>query len=261
MRLSFSSQGEGFPIVIIHGLLGSSDNWRSLSRQLSMHYKSIAVDLRNHGRSPHDPLMNYPAMAEDVRQLLDAEQLSKAHLIGHSIGGKVAMELALDYPERVGKLVVVDIAPKAYPPSHRAILTALAAVDLSRFKSIAEIDAALSPQIPETAVRQFIMKNLARNPQSGFSWRINLRALLGSYDELLKPIEAKGVFDKPAYFIRGGRSNYIQDQDMELIRAIFPQARMTTIAKAGHWVHADAPTDFFQLVIEFLQDDGPAAGS
>jgi esterase len=219
------------------------------------------VDLRNHGRSPHDPIVNYGAMAEDVRQLLDDEEVSKAHLIGHSIGGKVAMQLAINCPATISKLVIVDIAPKAYPPSHRALLTALAALDLSRFKSIAEIDAALSAQIPETAVRQFVMKNLARNPQSGFYWRINLKALIDGYDELLKPIHAERPFPKPVFFIRGGRSNYIQDEDMDLIRAIFPQARMTTIAKAGHWVHADAPAEFFELVIDFLQHDGPSSDS
>ena len=260
MRLSFLSQGQGFPLIIIHGLLGSSDNWRSLSKQLSRHYRSIAVDLRNHGRSPHDPIVNYGAMAEDVRQLLEDEKLSKAHLLGHSIGGKVAMQLAINYPEIISKLAVVDIAPKAYPPSQRALLTALAGLDLSRFKSIAEIDSALSTQIPETAVRQFLMKNLARNPQSEFYWRINLKALINGYDELLKPIEAERPFHRPAYFIRGGRSNYIRDEDMDLIRAIFPQARMTTIAKAGHWVHADAPAEFFQVVIDFLQHDGPSPG-
>lgn len=255
MRLGFSIQGQGFPILIIHGFLGSSDNWRSLSKQLGRYYKVFALDLRNHGHSPHDRVMSYSAMAEDVRELLDNEGLSAAHLIGHSIGGKVAMQLAVNHPDRISKLVAVDIAPKAYPPSHRSMLTALARLDLSQLKSLAEVDGALTAEIPEAALRQFLMKNLTRQPQSGFRWRINLPALIDGYDDLLLPIAAGRPFDKPVYFIRGGRSNYIRDDDMVLIKAMFPQARMATIEGAGHWVHADAPSEFLKLVIAFLEHD------
>ena len=162
MRLNFQVQGHGRPLVILHGFLGSSDNWRSMSRRLSSHFTVYCLDLRNHGQSPHSDAMDYPIMAADLREFVEEQSLAQVFLLGHSMGGKVAMQFAGQYPERVDKLVVVDIAPKAYPPTHQSLLAALRAVDLRAAKNFSDIDAALSGPIPEAEVRQFLMKNLTR---------------------------------------------------------------------------------------------------
>jgi pimeloyl-ACP methyl ester carboxylesterase len=168
------------------------------------------------------------------------------------MGGKVAMQFAGQYPERVDKLVVVDIAPKAYPPTHQSLLAALRAVDLRAAKHFSDIDAALSGPIPDTAVRQFLMKNLTRSSDRGFQWRIALDAIMQNYDELTQAVVIERPFTKSACFIRAGRSNFVTDQDSALIRKAFPQAKIETIARAGHWVHIDADDEFYQTVTGFL---------
>jgi esterase len=252
MELYYRIEGSGFPIFILHGLLGSSDNWRAISKRLSPSYKIYSVDLRNHGQSPHSERMSYPVMTDDLRELFERERISEAHVVGHSLGGKVAMQFATSHRARVSKLVVVDIAPKAYPPSQRSILAALEQLELQSFKTFGEIDAALVPAIPETAVRQFLMKNIARVPPGGFQWRIDLASIAGSYDKLTEAIIPAGTYDKPALFMRGGRSDYIADTDLPSIHAIFPRAELVTIASAGHWVHAEATDEFVQVVTDFL---------
>jgi pimeloyl-ACP methyl ester carboxylesterase len=252
MRLYCRIEGSGFPLIILHGLLGSSDNWRAISKRLSPSYKIYSVDLRNHGQSPHSSIMTYPAMAEDVRELLEIEKISECHLVGHSLGGKVAMHFATSHPDLVSKLVIVDIAPKAYPPSQRPMLAALEKLELKSFRTFGEIDAALAPAIPEVSVRQFLMKNIARVPSGGFQWRIDLSTIAKSYDELTKAIITAGPYDKPALFVRGGRSDYLAETDLPSIRATFPRAEFVTIATAGHWVHAEASDEFLQILTAFL---------
>ncbi|HEX7228496.1 MAG TPA: alpha/beta fold hydrolase, partial [Candidatus Binatia bacterium] len=224
MRLYCRIEGSGFPLIILHGLLGSSDNWRAISKRLSPSYKIYSVDLRNHGQSPHSSTMTYPAMAEDVRELLGIEKISECHLVGHSLGGKVAMHFATSHRDLVSKLVIVDIAPKAYPPSQRPMLAALEKLELKSFRTFGEIDAALAPAIPEVSVRQFLMKNIARVPSRGFQWRIDLSTIAKSYDELTKAIITAGPYDKPALFVRGGRSDYLAETDLPSIRATFTRA-------------------------------------
>ena len=214
MELYSRTEGSGFPIIILHGLLGSSDNWRGITKRLSSSYKVFAVDLRNHGQSPHSEIMTYPAMVDDVRELLERHRVSECHILGHSLGGKVAMHFAISHPDRVSKLVIVDIAPKAYPPSQRPILAALGQLQLQNFKTFGAIDAALTPAVPETAVRQFLMKNIARVPSGGFQWRIDLASITKNYDNLTKPVVAAEAYGKPALFIRGGRSDHITDGDL-----------------------------------------------
>ncbi len=252
MKLYSRIEGSGFPLIILHGLLGSSDNWRAISKRLSPSYKIYSVDLRNHGRSPHSEMMTYPAMADDLRELLELEKVSECHLVGHSLGGKVAMQFATSHPNRVSKLVIVDIAPKGYPPSQRPILAALEKLELKRFGTFGEIDAALAPAIPEISVRQFLMKNIARVSSGGFQWRIDLASIAKNYDQLTKPIIAAGSYDKPALFVRGGRSDYIAETDQPSIQAIFTRAEFATIATAGHWVHAEASDEFLQILTAFL---------
>ncbi|HUC99702.1 MAG TPA: alpha/beta fold hydrolase [Candidatus Polarisedimenticolaceae bacterium] len=252
MKLYCRIEGSGFPVIILHGLLGSSDNWRAISKRLSQSYKVFTVDLRNHGQSPHSETMKYPAMADDVRELLEIEKVSDCHLVGHSLGGKVAMQFAASHPDLVSKLISVDIAPKAYPPFQRAILAALQQLELQSFRSFGEIDAALAPAIPEAPMRQFLMKNIARLPSAGFQWRIDLDSIAKNYDQLTKPIIAAASYDKPALFVRGGRSDYIADTDLSSIRALFTSAELVTIETSGHWVHAEATDEFLRILTEFL---------
>ena len=252
MQLNFQVQGEGLPLIILHGFLGSLDNWRAVSKRLSAAYKVYSVDLRNHGASPHSQIMSYPVMAEDLREFFASHNILEAHLLGHSMGGKVAMQFAVENPAQVDKLIVVDIAPKTYPSSQRSLLEILRGLRLGAFKSFGDIDAALAPLIRNSGLRQFLLKNLARDSGIGFRWKIDLDALIKNYDELAKSIAVKGIFNKPTCFIRGGKSKYIQDEDSGLIKRTFPKAEIVTIPTAGHWVHAEATEEFLQIVDDFL---------
>jgi esterase len=252
MELYCRIEGSGFPVIILHGLLGSSDNWRAISTRLSPNYKIYTPDLRNHGRSPHGEIMTYPAMADDLRELMERENISECHVVGHSLGGKVAMQFATTHPDRMSKLVIVDITPKAYPPSQRSLLAALEQLELQGFQSFGEIDAALAPAIPQAPLRQFLMKNITRVPSGGFQWRIDLGSIAKNYDHLTKPIIAAACYDKPALFMRGERSEYIADTDLPSIEAIFTRAELVTIARAGHWLHAEATDEFLQILTDFL---------
>ena len=252
MNLHFEAVGEGPALIILHGLLGSADNWRAMSRRLGAHFKVCAVDLRNHGRSPHSDIFDYDVMTADLGKFTEQQALGRIMLVGHSIGGKVAMQFAIDYSERVDRLVVVDIAPKPYEPSQEDVLQALRSLDLRRYKSFADVDAALAPNVPDGSLRQFLLKNLARDENGRLGWKVHLEAIYRNYDKLARGLAPARAFDKPALFIRGGRSNYIEDGDAPLIRQIFPQAEIVTLPRAGHWVHADRPDEFFQTVVNFL---------
>src|SRR5574342_144755 len=203
MRLNFQATGDGPILVILHGFLGSLDNWRTTGQRLGTRFRVITLDLRNHGHSPHDPVMSFPAMAEDIYEFFDQQNIASAHVLGHSMGGKVAMQFATTRAQSVDKLIVVDIAPKSYPASHQSTLTALRTLDLRSFKSFGEIDAALASDIPSADMRQFLMKNLTRQQGAGFRWRIDLEAIARNYVELTKPIARKHPFAGPGCFIRG----------------------------------------------------------
>jgi pimeloyl-ACP methyl ester carboxylesterase len=252
MNLHFEAVGEGSPLLILHGLLGSAENWRSMSRSFGAHYKVFAVDLRNHGRSPHSDNFDYDVMAADVRKFIERQALDRVRLLGHSIGGKAAMRFAVDYSARVDRLVIVDIAPKPYEPSQRNLLETLRALDLSRYKSFGDADAALAAEIPSRSLRRFLLKNLARDENGGLRWRIHLEAIYRNYDKLTRELAVERTFDKPTLFIRGGRSHYIEDNDAPSIRQIFPKAEIVIVPEAGHWVHVDAPAEFYQTVVNFF---------
>ena len=253
MHLAYQSYGAGPPLIILHGLLGSSDNWRTLSRTVfGAHFEVFTVDQRNHGRSPHSDTLDYPAMVEDLSAFMDARGLAAARLLGHSMGGKTAMHFALTYPERVEVLVVVDIAPKAYSRRHTALLEALRALDLAAYRTRAEINAALRPQIPSDGIRSFLLKNLQRDGQGGYGWKMNLDAIYRHYDRLNGGLEADGTFEGPTLFVRGSASDYVADEDTELIISFFPEAEIVTIDGAGHWVHAEKPQEFGEVVLGFL---------
>lgn len=250
--LHFSSRGQGPALVILHGLFGSLDNWQTVSSRLAGHFRVLSVDQRNHGRSFHSPEMTYPVMALDVLRFLEGHGLGRASVIGHSMGGKTAMEFALRYPDRLDRLIVVDVAPRAYPPRHRQILEALLSLRLGAFESFRDLETALAPAVPDKATRQFLLKGAERDPQGGFRWRMNVRGIAENYGRLCEAVEPDRQCGRPALFIRGERSDSLLPEDFDPIRRLFPQARFRSVAGAGHWVHADAPEPFVRAALEFL---------
>jgi esterase len=254
MKLHFEVYGAGQPLFILHGLFGSLENWHSISTKLSETFRVYAVDLRNHGRSPHSPEMNYSVMAGDLKELIQGEALDRVSLMGHSLGGKVAMQFSLSFPDRVEKLIVVDMAPRAYPPHHDEIFKAMLGLDLNLFQSRQEIEAALAPAIPDLAVRRFLLKSLKRDPNGGFHWQLNLPALHDQYAQLNRALATDRSCDRPALFLRAEKSDYIRDTDEPLICRLFPRAQIRIVQGADHWMHADVPETFLRNVQEFLRD-------
>jgi esterase len=252
MTLHFQEYGSGHPLIILHGLFGSLDNWHTLSKTLGGSFRVFAVDQRNHGRSPHSDIFTYEALAEDLREFLDEHELKSAHVLGHSLGGKAAMQFALTFADRVDKLIVVDIAPRAYPPVHDEIFDAMLPLDLKTCSSRQQVDEAMARKITHAATRQFLMKNLSRDESGGFRWQVNLQAIKKNYDEVARAIDSEQTFTKPTLFIRGTRSGYVRDSDLPGIRELFPQSEIADL-DTGHWVHAEAPQEFSRLVLEFLQ--------
>ncbi|RME98703.1 MAG: alpha/beta fold hydrolase [Bacteroidetes bacterium] len=252
MQLNHKIFGQGPPLIILHGLFGSLDNWQTLAKRWAEDFTVLLIDQRNHGRSPHTEAHTYPLMAQDLQAFMVDNGLPMAHILGHSMGGKTAMQFALQHPDMVDKLVVVDIAPKTYPPGHTTIINALHALDLDQISNRSMADEQLARSIAEPGVRQFLLKNLTRNPECGYRWKINLPTLTQYYPHILKNIELDGVLEKPALFIRGDRSDYIKDEDLLTILEHFPQARLETVKSAGHWVHAEQPDTLYHLVRDFL---------
>lgn len=252
MELHFRTLGEGPPLIVLHGLLGSLHNWLPLARQFAARFQVFAVDQRNHGLSPHSPEFGYDHMARDLHEFMQAQGLTRAHVLGHSMGGKTAMQFALLYPDQVGKLVVVDISPRAHAPRNSGTLEALLALDLGRFRHRTELDAALARAVPDTELRQFLLTNVARGPAGTLRWKANLTAIWENRRLLGAALESGQPCTKPALFIRSGKSDYVTDADLDLIRQMFPQAVLQTIVEAGHWVHVDAPAKFVRMVLDFL---------
>jgi len=242
------------PIVILHGLFGSSDNWRGIAKQLSYSARVITVDLRNHGASPHSDKISYQLMADDLVELLDDLGLNKINLIGHSVGGKVAMEFSQHYAERLDKLLVVDIAPKVYIGEHGSIFKTLLDLDLSTVTRRSELDAQLAESIPSKAVRYFLLMNVITENKT-LKWRINLTALADNYPFLLEAVCENIEVLTPTLFVRGGRSNYIKQSDEALIKRTFPQSKIATIEQAGHWVHSDEADVFLDITRTFFNYD------
>ncbi len=225
-----------------------------MSKALAPSFHVLSVDQRNHGRSPHSDVFTYKAMAADLLELLDERSISSANVLGHSMGGKTAMEFALTHPERVDSLIVVDIAPRAYPRLHDELLDALLSVDLATTVSRQQVDEQLSHPIPDFAVRQFLMKNLSRNEQGSFRWKANLGIIHTQYAEIARAISSNRPFSKPTLFIRSTRSGYVTDADIPGIRSRLPAARIADV-DTGHWIHAEAPTRFSEIVLGFLSQN------
>lgn len=250
MKLHFRELGEGQPMVILHGLFGFSDNWQTHAKKLAEFYRVILVDLRNHGHSEWSNDFSYDLMAEDIKELFDDLGLRKVILIGHSMGGKVAMLFAQKYDEYLEKLVVVDIGVKAYPMHHQHILAGMHAIDLEKIKVRSEAEAILKEHIDSDGVRQFLLKNLYWKEKGQLAWRMNLSVLEREMENILSALPEKEVM-LPTLFIRGELSNYILDEDFDQIEEMFPDSDLITINGAGHWVHAEAPDEFMDAVLGF----------
>ncbi len=252
MKLHFKTWGKGEPLLVLHGLFGSLDNWHSACLKLAERRQVFALDQRNHGHSPHSPEMNYRLMAEDVLEFVTTHQLPHPNILGHSMGGKTAMQFALLHPERVNKLVVVDIAPRAYPGRHRRILEALLALDLSSLPSRKQAEDTLAAAIPELSLRQFLLKSLARDTRGGFYWRLGLREIDSNYSHLSAAITGTQAFDGPALFLRGETSDYVTDADLSQIKHLFPRASVKVVPKSAHLPHAENLPAFVERVTGFL---------
>jgi esterase len=251
MKLFFREQGNGQPMIILHGIFGSSDNWLTQAKLFADRFHVYLLDQRNHGQSPHDDTFDYPAMAEDLKNFIDEHQLKDPIIIGHSMGGKVAMNFALAYPDKLSKLIIVDIAPRAYNLEHYVIIQGLKAIDIKNISSRNDADSALAAFVPEPNVRQFLLKNLLRKPEGGFSWKINLPVIDKNLSKIGLDLQFEGTFEKPTLFIRGGRSKYVRDEDMKRIQEIFPTATLQTL-DTGHWVQAEKPKEFVEMVSDWL---------
>ncbi len=245
------SVGKGDPIIILHGLFGTGDNWRTFAGLLKDSYRVILVDLRNHGRSFWSDEFSYELAAQDVIELLDDLDISKAHVLGHSMGGKVAMTLAKAYPERVDKLMIVDIADKKYARGHDAIFDAIFSIDVSKLENRKEAEEKLALKIVDLGVRQFLLKSLARDKDQGFRWKTNFRVLHSSYEAILDEVDVQGISHQ-ALFIRGSESPYISEKDIIQLKANVAHSEFETI-KAGHWIHAEKPKELFDVIASFLQ--------
>jgi len=254
MNLYHNTIGEGEPLVILHGLFGSSDNWVSIARKFAKKYRVILVDLRNHGRSPHHQDWNYMLMVNDVDMMLQTLGLTEVYLMGHSMGGKTAMTFAATNPETVMKLIVVDIAPRYYPVHHRTILDALTAIPLEKIKSRDEAEEILARLISDEGIKQFLLKNLYRNHSHAFSWRFNLPVINQQIEVVGQATYPEEQVEIPTLFIRGVNSDYITDDDIMDIRQYYSDVRVETIGNASHWLHAEQPDAFVGTVMSFLEN-------
>lgn len=254
IELFFTEFGTGPPIIILHGLFGSGTNWRSIARRLGESHRVLVVDQRNHGSSPHTETMSYPAMAADVRTLMDNQGLAQATLLGHSLGGKVAMMTALAYPKRVERLIIIDIAPVRYAWDHSELIEAMRRVDLGKIRRRGDADAQLQPRIPDPQLRLFLLHGLA-NRASRFRWRMNLDSIEAAIPTLSDfPETTPGIrYPGETLFLRGEKSDYILPDHHEVIRRRFPNAEFQTIRDTGHWVHAAQPLRFLAAVQDFLR--------
>ncbi|MBY0417273.1 MAG: alpha/beta fold hydrolase [Pararheinheimera sp.] len=251
MILHTEITGQGQAIVLIHGLFGSYENLGVIARSLAGQWQVVNLDMRNHGRSDWHDTMSYALMAEDVKETLDHLGLDKAILLGHSMGGKIAMEFALRYPERVHKLILADISPVQNRPRHLEILSALDGIDLNNLPSRQQADQQLALSIAETGVRQFLLKSLYKEDEQ-FRWRFNIKALIANYAQLLEAPPSKGPYTGPVLFIKGAESDYLLPEHQNLIQQLFPHSKAKVIMGTGHWLHAEKPVAFAKIVTDFL---------
>lgn len=255
MELNFKMYGEGDPVIILHGLFGSLDNWVSFGKQMGETYMTYLVDQRDHGKSPHTDTFNYEILAEDLRNFMEQHWIHTGHVIGHSMGGKTAMRFALENGDMVDKLIVLDMAPKQYAHRHDTVFEAMKAVDLEALEYRKDAHSTLMEKLNgDTATAAFLLKNIKRDKEDGFSWKMNVDLLHREYANIVEPIPTGEVFEGEVLFIRGSRSSYITDDEIPLILELFPNARVETLEDAGHWVHADQPTKLLEMIKSFLEE-------
>lgn len=255
MELFFRHYGKGRPIVILHGIFGISDNWVSVARALAEKYEIFILDQRNHGHSPHHPVHTYEAMCADLEEFINRHQITRPVLLGHSMGGKVAMRYALEHPDIPRGLIIVDISLRTYDRryTHLNLIDAMMSINLEKVSSREEVARQLQPLIPDERLLMFVLKNLYRRERGHLAWRLNLEAINMYIDEIFKGIQSDKLYRGPALFLRGGKSDYVKYEDFDQIYRNFPRADIYTIEEAGHWLHADAPEEFLQVVRSFLE--------
>ncbi len=254
IELNYKELGEGKPVLILHGFLGMLDNWKTFGRKLAQEYKVFLIDQRDHGRSPHTDDFNYEILAKDLLKFMNDHRLEKAHLIGHSMGGKTVMKFMQLFEEKVISAVIVDIAPKAYDHHHTDILDALHSINPEQVKDRNDADISLEHYIKDWGVRQFLMKNLTRNPDGGFRWKMNLKLLTEKYNSIIQPVNQQSSA-KACLFVNGSKSNYIKETDHKEILQVFPNAKFETIQDAGHWVHAEKGEELLEIVNDYFKTD------
>lgn len=245
--------GSGRPLLILHGLFGSLDNWKTLGNKFAENYEVYLIDQRNHGKSPHSDVFDYQAMSDDLIEFVEDHYLRGTFVIGHSMGGKTVMNFA-QHCNLVDKIVIADIAPKAYPPHHIALIEAMEKIDLNSIKSRDEVDELLKEDISTPSIRKFLMKNLYWKEKRKLDWKINLPIIKENMNTIIGEIEGERV-EIPTLFIRGELSNYISDFDYSIIKEQFPNSKLETIPQVGHWLHSENPELFYQLVIDFFNEE------
>jgi esterase len=252
MKLHCREYGEGQPLLILHGLFGSSDNWQTLGKRLAEKYHVFLIDQRNHGHSDHSNDFSYELMADDLDEFITDRDLENVVLVGHSMGGKTAMTYAQLDDSRLSHLVVVDIGPKEYPMHHDQILEGMQALDFSIYNTRGKCQTKLAEYVPDNSVRQFLLKNLYWKEKGVLDWRINLHVIAREMENIISALEPEQV-EVRTLFIRGERSNYIVDADYDSISAQFPDSEIDMIKNVGHWIHAEAPEEFYDILIEFIK--------
>lgn len=255
MNLNYKQIGEGYPIIILHGLFGSLDNWISMAKKISkLNFEIFTVDLRNHGKSPHSNEFDYKSMSFDIYEFLNVHNIVNPVILGHSMGGKVAMQFALDFPDAIKKLVVVDVAPISYPVHHQYIIDALNSVNLNIVKTREEVKHILNKFIDDSRIIQFLLKNLYWEGKNKLAWRFNLPVIAKNIETISKNIilNKANSFTNPVLFLKGANSDYIPKNSYSVIEKLFPNYKIITIKNAGHWIHADNPDDFFNSIKDFL---------
>jgi len=253
MKLFYRTVGEGKPLIILHGLFGSSDNWLTHAKTLGKKHKVYLVDLRNHGASPHDEEFTYNIMVKDLLLFIKQHDLIRPDILGHSMGGKVAMLFATKYPDQIDKLIVVDIAPKFYPVHHNVILEGLKAIPVESIESRQEADDILADYVDIPAVRQFLLKNLKR-VDHGYAWKMNLDIIYEHIANVGYGLSEDETFEHETLFIRGSDSDYIEDSDIADLNAHFPKNDLVTIHGASHWVHVEEPEQLLEAIGVFLDN-------
>ena len=254
MKLYHQHFGTGYPMIILHGLFGMSDNWVALAKKFSSYFSVHVIDQRNHGRSGWHDVFNYEALVDDVLMFMDDHAIEEAILLGHSMGGKTAMQFALDYPEKTSKLIVADMSADEYSHKHDTLIEAMLSIDLSSLEKRSDVSKQMKNVITDDRIRQFLMKNLHWKDRSTLGWKANLQVINENLQEVFRAIDSPVSFDKPSLFIRGGNSPYIREKHIPRIKRLFANSRIETIEGASHWLHAEKPDDFYQLAIDFLSN-------